>query len=130
MGRKKWKPRVDVNDPKNAMIVKLAREVRREVRRRHGTDRTFEKNCDRAAAVMAETLWVAVNEELEELVTEDDEVDIDGIRYRRLEQRSSAEYFGRWGCHEVHEPLYRQIGKRNGPTVNRSSIAQGSSREQ
>ena len=117
MGRKKWKPRVDVNDPKNAMVVKLAKEVRKEVRRRHGDGLTFEQSCDAAAEVMADSLWLAANEELEELVTEDDEIDIDGIRYRRLEQSSSAEYFGRWGSHEIDEPLYRQAGVRNGPTV-------------
>ena len=36
---KKWKPRVDVNDPKNAAIVKLAREVREVVRAKYGTMR-------------------------------------------------------------------------------------------
>lgn len=117
MGRKKWKPRVDVNDPKNAMIVKLAKEVRNEVRRRHGDRLTFEQSGDAAAEVMADSLWLAANEELEELVTEDDEIDIDGTRYHRLEQNSSAVYFGRWGSHEINEPLYRQTGVRNGPTA-------------
>ena len=72
------------------MVVKLAKEVRKEVRRRHGDGLTFEQSCDAAAEVMADSLWLAANEELEELVTEDDEIDIDGIRYRRLEQSSSA----------------------------------------
>jgi len=54
---------------------------------------------------------------LDELVTDDDEVDIGGTRYRRLGQPSSAIYFGRWGTHEVKEPLYREVGVHNGPTV-------------
>jgi len=117
MGRKKWKPRVDVNDPKNAMVVKLAEEVRKEVRKRYGTELTYEQRRDAAAEVMAETLWVDANKDLQELVTDDDEVDIDGTRYRRLEQDSSATYFGPWGSHEIAEPLYREVGVHNGPTI-------------
>jgi hypothetical protein len=37
---RKWKPPVDVNDPKKAHIVKLAEEVRKEVRRRYGDQLT------------------------------------------------------------------------------------------
>lgn len=113
----KWKPRVDVNDPKNAMLVKLMKEVRREVKRRHGTNLTYEQRRDAAAEVMADTLWMDAHEDLEELVTDDEEIDIDGKRYRRLAQKSSAVYFGRWGSHEVVEPLYRAVGVHNGPTV-------------
>ena len=113
----KWKPRVDVNDPKNASVVKMAEEIRKEVRRRYGADLTYEQRRDAAADVMTDSLWVDANRDLEELVSDDDEVDIDGVRYRRLEQSSSAVYFGRWGSHEIAEPLYRQVGVHNGPTV-------------
>ena len=46
---KKWKPRVDLNDPKNAMIVKLVEEVRKEVRRRYGTELTYEQRRNAGA---------------------------------------------------------------------------------
>ena len=114
---KKWKPRVDVNDPKNAMIVKLANEVRAEVVRRRGTELTFEKSRDAAAEIMAEALWVDTDTELQSLATDDDEIEIGGIRYTRLEQNSSAVYYGRWGSHEVKEPLYREAGVYNGATL-------------
>lgn len=91
-GSKDWKPRVDVNDSKNAHIVKLVGDVRREVKRRYGNEMTFEQRRDASAEVMAEVLWADTNKDLEELVTDDDEVDIDGVRYRQLEQSSSAVY--------------------------------------
>lgn len=113
----KWKPRVDVNDPKNAMLVKLVDEMRREVRRRYGDKLTFEQRRDAAAEVMANALWMDTDKDLNELVTDEDEIEIDGARYRRLQQKSSAVYYGRWGSHEIVEPLYRAVGVHNGPTV-------------
>src|SRR6266545_5274876 len=117
---RKPKPRVDLKDPKNAAVIKLAEQLRQEVRRRHGTDLTYEQRRDAAMGVMGDVLWTDETKDLEELVTDDDEVDIGGTRYRRLDQPFSAIYFGRWGrwgTHEVKEPLYRQVGVRNGPTV-------------
>lgn len=114
---RKWKPRVDVNDPKNAAIVRLAREVREVVRERHGTELNYEQRRDAAMEVMAGTLWLDAQQDLEALVTDDDEVDIGGTRYRRMDQPSSAIYHGRWGRHEIVEPLYRAVGVHNGPTM-------------
>ena len=114
---RKPKPRVDLKDPKNAMVVKLAEQMRQEVRRRHGADLTYEQRRDAAMGVMGDVLWADETKDLDELVTDDDEVDIGGTRYRRLDQASSAVYFGRWGTHEVKEPLYREVGVHNGPTV-------------
>ncbi len=42
---------------------------------------------------------------------------MNGDRYRRLDQPSSATYRGRWGDHHVEEALYRKVGVRNGPTI-------------
>lgn len=116
---RKPKPRLDVKDPKNAMVLKLAEQVRAEVRKRHGADLTYEQRRDAAAKVMADVLWADGDKDLKELATraDEDEVEIEGKRYRRLEQPSSAIYYGRWGPHEVEEPLYREIGVHNGPTV-------------
>lgn len=114
---RKPKPRLDLKDPKNAMVIKLAEQVRAEVRKRHGTELTYEQRRDAAAEVMADVLWSDGEKDLNELVTDDDEVEIDGKRYRRLDQASSAVYYGRWGPHEVEEPLYRELGMHNGPTL-------------
>jgi hypothetical protein len=99
------------------MVVKLAEQVRAEVRKRHGGDLTYEQRRDAAAEIMAEALWTDEANDLDELATDDDEVDIEGARYRRLDQPSSAVYHGRWGSHVVSERLYREVGVHNGPTV-------------
>lgn len=114
---KKFKPPVDLKDPKNKMVLKLVEHVRDEVTRRHGTELTYEERRDASAAVMSEVLWADEEQELQELVTDDDEVDIEGRRYRRLKQASSAVYYGRWGAHEVQERLYRAVGVHNGSTI-------------
>ncbi len=114
---KKPKPRLDLKDPKNAKVVKLAEQVRAEVRKRYGADLTYEQRRDAAAKVMADVLWADGDKDLKEQATNEDEVEIDGQRYRRLEQPSSAIYYGRWGPHEVEEPLYREIGVHNGRTI-------------
>lgn len=114
---RKPKPRLDLKDPKNATVIKLAEQVRAEVRRRYGATLTYEQRRDAAAEVMADVLWTDEGKDLNELVTDDDEVEIRGKRYRMLDQASSAIYYGRWGPQEVEEPLYREIGVHNGPTV-------------
>jgi hypothetical protein len=52
-------------------------------------------------------------------------VDIDGRRYRRLKQASSATYFGRWGPHEIEEALYREVGVHNGLTIKPIEVRAG-----
>lgn len=118
MNRKNWKPRVDRNDPKNAGIIDLMKKLRKEVRERHGTEMTYEQRRDAADEVVKDMRWLDANEDLQEMVTDDDEVDIAGVRYRRLNnQHSPTVYYGRWGSHEITESLYRQVGVHNGPTV-------------
>ena len=110
-------PRTPRADPNDLVLLKLVEQVRAEVRRRYGNDLTYEQRRDASAEVMGDALWVEEAKELQELATDDDEVEIDGVRYRRLGQHSSAEYRGRWGAHTVVEPLYRKVGVHNGPTV-------------
>jgi hypothetical protein len=43
------KPPVDLNDPKNAMIVKLVEQVQAEVVERYGTQLTYEERRDASA---------------------------------------------------------------------------------
>ncbi|MCC7073387.1 MAG: hypothetical protein IT383_18900 [Deltaproteobacteria bacterium] len=50
-------------------------------------------------------------------MTDAEEVDVDGKKFRRLEQASSGTYFGRFGAYLVDEALHREAGVRNGPTL-------------
>lgn len=123
---RKPKPRLDLKDPKNAMVVRLSEQVRREVRKRYGNELTYEQRRDAAAEVMADVLWSDEARDLYELVTDDDEIEIEGTLYHRMDQQeSSAVYFGRWGSHEVKEALYREIGIHNGPTIKPLEIRVG-----
>lgn len=123
---RKPKPRLDLKDPKNAMVVRLSEQVRREVRKRYGNELTYEQRRDAAAEVMADVLWSDEARDLEELVTDDDEIEIEGTLYHRMDQQeSSAVYFGRWGSHDVKEALYREIGIHNGPTIKPLEIRVG-----
>jgi hypothetical protein len=104
-------------DPKDKVLQRLAQSVREEVQRRYGADLTFEQRRDAAMSVVTEVLWLDEEQDLRALVTRDEEVEVEGRRYRRLEQRSSGVYYGRWGGHLVEEPLYREVGVHNGPTI-------------
>jgi hypothetical protein len=92
-------------------------EIRREVHERLGPDATFEQRRDAAAALTSDALWLDEDEDLRENLTTAERVEVEGRVYQRLEQPSSATYYGRWGSHDVAEPLYREIGLHNGPTI-------------
>jgi len=96
---------------------RLAREIRREIRERLGPNSTFEQRRDAAAGLASDALWVDEEEDLRENVTTVEQVEIDDHLYQRLAQASSATYHGRWGDHDIEEPLYRKVGVRNGPTI-------------
>jgi hypothetical protein len=67
-------------------VLRLAAQKRQEVRRRHGSDVTYEQLRDAAIGVMGDVLWSDEAKDLDELVTDDDEVHIGGTLYRRLGQ--------------------------------------------
>jgi hypothetical protein len=117
--------RIPKVNKKHAALQELVRKVREEVERRHGVNLTFEERRDAAAAIMADTLWLDEEGDLQDLATDDDEIDVDGERYRRLEQPSSAVYYGRWGGHRIAEPLYRKVGVHNGPTLKALEVRVG-----
>lgn len=98
-------------------VEKLAAMIEREVQRRLGPNSTFEERNNMAAEIMREGLHRREGDDLRRMTTDEEEVDEEDGRWRRLEQRSSATYFGRWGPHEVAEPLYRRVGVHNGPTM-------------
>lgn len=100
----------------NELVDKLAEMLRREVDKL-GPDATYEQRRDLEAELMRKILWKREDDDLHESATNADEVAIGGKRYRRLQQRSSATYHGRWGPHTIDEPLYREVGVHNGATI-------------
>lgn len=112
-------------DRSSKLLQGLVYSVREEVRRRYGSELTFEERRDAAVAVCSDTMWLDEEDDLQTLVTGADEVEVDGERYRRLGQPSSADYHGRWGAHHVKEPLYRQVGVHNGPTIKPVELKAG-----
>lgn len=96
---------------------RLVQEIRRDVRARLGPNATYEQRRDAAAALASDALWLDADEDLREVITTDEAVEVDGRRYRKLEQSSSATYHSRWGSHDIEEPLYREVGVHNGPTI-------------
>src|SRR5258708_1736915 len=97
-----------VSSPETSKVVdEIAATVRREVERRLSPNATFEQRQDIAYEIMRGVLWRRTDDDLQESVTEAEEVEVAGKRYRRLEQESSATYFGPWGQHHIEEPLFR-----------------------
>lgn len=95
----------------------IADLIDREVREQLSADATFEQRQDAAAGCMSGAMWLNTDRWLKAAVTTAEHIEIEGRTYRRLEQRSSATYRGRFGSHHVEEPLYRDVDVRNGPTV-------------
>ena len=104
--------------PERAKLVdEMLGKLKRERLERVGPNSTFEQRRDADFEIMQDLLWRAEDDDLREAVTDAEEVDVDGKKYRRLAQASAATYFGRFGGHHVEEPLYREVGMHNGPTV-------------
>jgi hypothetical protein len=82
-----------------------------------GPEATFEQRQDLAAAVTADGLWFRSDRELHDATSTALDVEVEGRRYHRLAQASSATYHGRWGSHHIEEALYREVGVHNGPTI-------------
>jgi len=115
------KPRQSTQKPRQSaaratVVDQLAAAVRAEVRAKF-PNATFEQRRDAAAELMRDALWKDADTDIRESVTDADEVEVEGRRYRRMEQPSSATYFGRWGPHTIEEALYREVGVHNGPTI-------------
>lgn len=99
------------------LAQKIADLIDRAIREHLGPEATFEQRQDLATAISGDALWFRSDRDLHAAVTTSDEVEVDGHRYRRLEQASSATYHSRCGSHHVEEPLYREVGVHNGPTI-------------
>ena len=99
------------------IALRLGVMIDAEIREALGPNATFEQLQDAAAGLASDALWSRADKQLRDEVTTAEQVEVDGRRYRRLEQRSSASYRGRWGDHRIEEALYREVGVRNGPTI-------------
>ena len=111
------KPPVQNRREQERAAQELATMIDREVERRLGPKSTFLQRNLMAAEIMREGLHRREGEDLQRMTTDEEEVDEEDGRWRRLPQRSSATYFGCWGSHSIAEPLYRRAGERNGPTM-------------
>jgi hypothetical protein len=110
-------------DRKNKILQEVGELIRREVEKRHGTALTFEQRRDAAATVVAEELWLDEEQDLQRLVEQADEITIEGQRYRRLDQPSSAEYHGRWGMSGGGLCVHREGGETGGdPILSRRTL--------
>lgn len=109
----------------NEFVDEFAETLRREVDATLGPNATYEQRRDLEAELMRKILWKREDDDLRESATNADEVEVDGKRYTRLQQRSSATYHGRWGPHMIEEPLYREVGVRNGPTIKPLEVRVG-----
>ena len=96
---------------------KIADLIDQAIREYLGPEATFEQRQDLAAAVTADGLWFRSDRDLHAAISTALDVEVEGRRYHRLEQASSATYHGRWGSHHVEEALYREVGVHNGPTI-------------
>lgn len=114
---KSKKPPVPRGRAQARSVEKLAAMIEREVQRRLGPKSTFEQRNDMRAEIIKEAAFRGADDDLRGMTTDEEEVDEEDGRWARLEQPSSATYFGRWGPHEIVEPLYRKVGMHNGPTM-------------
>ncbi len=106
-------------------VQAIADELYAELARETFAQLTFEEKQD-AIARGLRTAGARMEERaLRESMTHARLVDIDGVAYRRLKQRSSATYFGMWGSYHLTESLYREIGVRNGRTIKPLERAAG-----
>jgi len=114
---KSKKPPVQSARAKERSVKKLSEMIEREVQRRLGPKSTFEQRNNMRAEIIKEAAFRGSDDDLRQMTTDEEEVDEEDGRWSRLGQPSSATYFGRWGPHEIAEPLYRRVGVRNGPTM-------------
>lgn len=95
----------------------IAQLVNEEASERCTGSSQFVEVSKAAHEAMADAMWIAEDIRLNVAAVDSPHVIIEGVSYRKLEQESSAIYFGAWGAHEIKEPLYRMEGVRNGPTI-------------
>ena len=118
MPTKKTKRSRPVRDPATQKVIdEMVAALQREREKRIAPNSTFEQRRDADLSILQDVLWNAEEDDFKKSTTDAEEVEVNGKKFRRLSQVSSATYFGRWGEHEVEEALYREVGVHNGPTI-------------
>ena len=118
MPTKKTKRSRPVRDAATQKVIdEMVAALQREREKRIGPNSTFEERRDADLGILQDVLWNAEEGDFKKSTTDAEEVEVNGKKFRRLNQVSSATYFGRWGAHEVEEALYREVGVHNGPTI-------------
>ena len=123
--KKPPKESLDHDAASRARLQKLVELLEEEVGEQTGEGATLEEENDAAVAVVKDMLWRREDTKLRGAVTTAAEVEVEGRRYSRLKQASSAAYYGKWGAHEIEEPLYREVGVHNGPTIKPIELRMG-----
>lgn len=123
--KKPARGRPEMSPERAKLVDRLVEELRRERRERLGPSATFEERRNAGFEIMRDVLWKDEDVDLRESVTDAEEIGVDGKKFRRLDQASSATYFGRFGAHHIEEALYREIGVHNGPTIKPIEVRAG-----
>jgi len=111
----------------DAATAALRAVVLVEVQRARGSSDAF----DFAAAEgrVHEAAYATVRRALAEVLLaaepESDLVELDGAAYRRMSTTATIEVLGRHGGIPIERALYRQIGVRNGPTIDPIALTCG-----
>lgn len=109
----KHRGRKPVEDAPDAELTALIRQVIKEI----GNHGTFEEQQERLQEALRRIGRLVEGQLLGAWVVDAPEVEVEGVRYRRLKQRSAGRYAGLFGAHEVVAPIYRAVGLHNGPTL-------------
>lgn len=86
---------------------------------------TFEQKQQAIANGLRGTGALLEEQALRDLTTTAERIEVAGVEYRRLEQASRVRCFGMWGSYRIPEPLYREVGVRNGGTVKPLELVAG-----
>jgi hypothetical protein len=110
-------PRLDANDLAERAYAQLAGALWKKL--------TFEQKQQVIMDGLREVGAGLEGRALQESTTTAELIEVEDVVYRRLEQASSARYFGMWGSYRIAEPLYREVGVHNGRTIKPLEKAAG-----
>ena len=123
--KKPARGRPEISPERAKLVGELVEVLRRAREQGVGANATFEQRRDADFEIMRDAVWESEDDELRGSITDAEEIDVGGKKFRRLEQASSATYFGRFGAHFIEEALYREVGVRNGPTLKPVELRAG-----
>ena len=109
-----------------ALEAELQRVFEKVVDARAGADSSFEQREAAALALANDVTKQHLENDLKRIEAGFDEtILIDGVPYKRSHEPTPGRYPSLCGALEVPRSLYREVGKRNGPTVVPLELAAG-----